>query len=68
MLTFLVHYTDDQTQTRQCSAECAAKEACCCCKCFCCTNCADKCYCDWAIRDYNEKLANLLGFGDVNYK
>ena len=55
--TFLVEYTVQNVENE---FECSA--------CVCCSVCSEQCHCPMAESDPNEKMAQILGFGDCNYR
>ena len=64
----LVEYSPT-TETRHCAdLECESIGSCLCALCSCCTVCLAKCSCLAAKQNPDEKLADILGFGDAMYR
>ena len=64
----LVEYAP-ATETKVCEdLDCQETDMCLCSLCTCCSVCLAKCGCPAAQLDPNLKLAEILGFGDDNYR
>ena len=64
----LVEYTPVR-ETKICAdLNCSEKQACLCSLCSCCSVCSSQCSCPEAESDPNQKIAELLGFGDDKYR
>ena len=64
----LVDYSDSM-EGRACDSQtCLLDEKCSCAECSCCSVCTQKCPCPAATSDPNLRLAQILGFGDTEYK
>ena len=63
--SFSVDYTETM-DPETCDLEC--DEGCRCQLCVCCSVCSEQCKCSSNILDLNEKMQNILGFGDENYR
>ena len=50
--------------------DCSSNEGqwCQCSLCCCCSVCADSCTCPCSIKDVNEQMMKILGFGDDMYR
>ena len=48
--------------------DCANSGKCTCSECLCCTVCASQCTCSEATLDADQKVAEILGFGDWAYR
>ena len=66
--TFSVEYTAEAVPRHCSEIHCEENELCTCSLCLCCSVCASGCPCPLATTDPNKKLAQLLGFGDANYR
>ena len=64
---FKVDYTVDATEKNCEDLDCEEKQACFCSDCVCCSICSAQCECPVAVRDPDQKMAQILGFGDTNY-
>ena len=64
----LVEYTPNKEDKVCSDLECVEKQACWCSLCVCCSVCCSKCTCSEAKSDPNQKLEELLGFGDEKYR
>ena len=64
----LMEYIPDK-EVKTCSdLDCEETQICLCSFCSCCSVCVTKCQCSMATIDPNEKLAEMLGFGDDSYR
>ena len=48
--------------------DCENDQMCSCSMCVCCSACSALCECQMATRDPNQKMADILGFGDSAYR
>ena len=68
MNKFLVEYVTEIVPSHCSEIHCEENEFCNCSMCLCCSVCASGCSCPLATSDPNKKVAQLLGFGDTNYR
>ena len=61
-------YTVDTEVIRCAELDCEGRGICSCSRCLCCSICSALCDCPSATTDPNKKMAQILGFGDVNYR
>ena len=64
---YLVEYTVETTEDNNCE-ELKCKDVCTCRLCICGSVYSEICECPVSIKEPNEKMAQLLGLGDDNYR